>query len=190
MGGGATAYSVNLTIGHLGLDAGQVPADQGEGGHRTQGGFTRLNGSLARQQAFGDNLSGYASWMVQRSSANLDSAEKLPLGGPTAVRAYPVGEASCDDAWLASVELRYQLPKFPGWQMFAFADVARGRVNHAPNPGDDGNDRRLSGLGMGTRWTYDNSFSIEAFAAWRTGTEPTSDTDRKPRLWMQAATFF
>ena len=189
-GGGATAYSLNLSVGQLGLDAGQATVDQSDAGHRTEGGFTKLNGVLSRQQSLGDSLSGYVSSMVQRSSANLDSAEKLPLGGPTAVRAYPVGEASCDDAWLVSLELRYQLPTVPGWQMFAFADLARGKVNHAPNAGDTGNDRHLSGLGVGTRWAYDSSVSLEAFAAWRTSSEPLSDTDRKPRLWLQAATFF
>jgi hemolysin activation/secretion protein len=41
------------------------------------------------------------------SSRNLDTSEKMYLGGPHSVRAYPVEEAGSDEGQTLSLEARY-----------------------------------------------------------------------------------
>lgn len=103
------------------------------------------------------------------------------------IRAYPQGEAPGDGGWLATVELRYHLVR--PLQAFAFYDSGQIQTNHHPYL-DQLNDRHLSGPGLGANGVY-GPLSLKATVAWRCGSEaPTSDKDRKPRIWVQAAYAF
>jgi hemolysin activation/secretion protein len=46
---------------------------------------------------------------AQFADKNLDSSEKLSLGGATGVRAYPSGEASGDEGRKLSVDAKYNV---------------------------------------------------------------------------------
>ncbi|MBG6080641.1 hemolysin activation/secretion protein [Rubrivivax gelatinosus] len=185
LGGGRSQGSASLAVGHLGLDAAAEAGDAA--GHRTAGRFVRLNLAAARTQALGAATSLRADLRAQAANGNLDSAEKMSLGGAQAVRAYPQGEASADDAWLATLELRRVL--WAGWQASVFYDLAHGRTQHDPIAADGDNSRRLAGGGLGLAGSV-GDFSVQFSIAWRDGSAPTSDTDRHPRAWMQAVQRF
>lgn len=180
-GGGVWNWSVAYTGGKLSLD----PISEGldAAGLRTQGGYTKVAAQLARIQSLADRLSLYVRVSGQAAGKNLDASEKMALGGPFGVRAYPQGEAPCDDALLGDLELRYALGE--GWQLTGFADAADGRISHAPLAGTRDNSRSLSGAGFGLNWSRTADFYLQSFLAWRTGPAPTSDVDRSPRLWVQ-----
>ena len=120
-----------------------------------------------------------AGW--QHASKNLDPYEKLSLGGPKAVRAYPVGEVLVDDGWVANVELRMGFtPEATG---FLFYDAADGDAFHDPHAGDL-NSRALRGYGLGFNWTRPGNIAVNLTLAWRqTGPAITDGKDRDPRLF-------
>ena len=184
-GGGLTQASIAYGIGQLRLDGASQALDAA--GYRTAGSYGKLTYSLARLQRLRGDFSLYASLQGQAASKNLDSAERMSLGGVLAVRAYPQGEAACDDARLVNLELRYALA---AWQASLFYDDAWGRQHHQPLPGDTGNSRRLSGYGFGLSYDPGNQVRFQTGIAWRDGPRPTSDTDRNPRLWASAALRF
>lgn len=188
-GGGLVTWSIAYGAGHLKLDAESAALDQA--GHRTGGNFNKLNASLSRLQSLSyadDRLTFFTRLQLQQAGKNLDSAEKTALGGAQAVRAYPQGEAPADDAWLATLELRYSLA--PDWQASLFHDAADGRLNHRAIAADAVSRRHLAGNGLGLGYSRIGGLTVQTGIAWRANTKPTSDIDRSPRIWVQAAQRF
>lgn len=181
LGGGLSNLSVAYTAGHLKLDPASQVLDAA--GHRTAGNYDKLILSLARLQALANGINLYASFQAQQAGKNLDTAEKMTLGGAQAVRAYPQGEAPADDAWLASLELRYAFR--PNWQASLFHDVAEGRLNYRPIAADTNNHRRIGGYGLGLGYSQPGELSVQLGVSWRSNIQPTSDVDRSPRTWVQ-----
>lgn len=110
-GGALTQWSLGLSTGRLHLDAATAALDAL--GYRTQGSYSKGTYSLSRLQRLSEHFNFYASIQGQQAGKNLDSSEKMSLGGAQSVRAYPQGEAPSDDAWLASLEVRYGFA--PDW---------------------------------------------------------------------------
>lgn len=181
LGGGMTNWSASYVSGQLKLDAGNKALD--DAGHRTAGGYGKLAANVSRQQVVVNGLNLFASVQAQQAAKNLDSSEKMSLGGAQGVRAYPQGEISADDAVLASVELRYAVA--PAWQASVFYDAGQGHLNHSPIAADINNVRHISGAGLGLSYSLPGDLSVQATIAWRDGPQPTSDIDRSPRAWLQ-----
>jgi hemolysin activation/secretion protein len=188
-GGGITAYSLSLYGGQLRLDSASAALDSGAGGHRTNGNYSKLSFSALRLQRLGGNWQLYGALTGQAAAKNLDSSEKMSLGGAYAVRAFPQGEAAADEALLFNLELRYSFAQLPGLQAIAFYDAGSARINREALITDSNNRRHLSGEGLGLQWNYNNSFTLRAYVAWRNGSRPVSDTDRTPRVWVGLAKY-
>nr|WP_255539174.1 ShlB/FhaC/HecB family hemolysin secretion/activation protein [Polynucleobacter sp. MWH-Loch1C5] len=76
---------------------------------QANGQFSKTNLQLIRIQRATERLSLQLLGNAQWASKNLDGSEKIPLGGPTGIRAYPVGEASGDEGYKYSVDAKYVL---------------------------------------------------------------------------------
>lgn len=185
---GVWVFSATYTRGDLSIDSDEArAADQASA--RTAGGFGKFSLSVQRQQSLGPATSLLVAYTGQWASKNLDSSEKLPLGGAGAVRAYPQGEASSDLASLLTVELRHNLSA--GWQLVGFIDAATGRANAEPFAGATGGRRTLSGAGLGLNWAGPRGWAARVFYAHRLGHEKaTAEPDRSGRLWLQASWSF
>lgn len=181
-GGGLLTGSLSYTAGNLKLDSESRLLD--DAGHRTNGHYGKFNLNLLRLQRLADDWSLYANVQAQRANGNLDSSEKMTLGGAQAVRAYPQGEAAADDAWLATLELRYAVT--PQWQASVFYDMAVGQLNRNPIAADAHNSQRLAGAGVGLSYSLPRNLSLQLGLAWRDAARPLSDSDRSPRAWLQA----
>jgi hemolysin activation/secretion protein len=184
--GGLNAGSFSAQTGTLRLlDAQAAADDAGPGGLRTQRSWRKLNGQFARQQALGGPLSAYVRLAGQASGGNLDSSEKLALGGPAAVRAYAPGEAQVDQGGLVSLELRYAQDYLGGNLLWSvFTEHAEGLANRIPLV-EPGNHPRLSGTGLGLQWNG-GMVGINASLAWRGRRVPTAEGgDTQPRIYLQ-----
>lgn len=192
-GGGSTLFSIGAALGDLDI---RSSADRAidRTTARTNGNYGKLQAGVARLQRLTDSLSLYAAVRGQLASKNLDSAEKMQLGGAYGVRAYPEGEGYGDEGYLATVEARLQLPRLipvPGdFQLFGFVDA--GTVRFAKNPWFTGpNVARRSGAGAGLGWTSPNNFLVKATYAHKLGDQDvTSERDRDGRFWFQIAKTF
>lgn len=180
LGGGGLNYG-NLiwTSGTLRLDSTLASTDANSA--NTQGYYDKFNLELARIQALPAGLSGFAHLSAQASSKNLDSSERFSLGGATGVRAYPVGEASGDEGWMAQLELRYAMQSF---NPYLFYDGGTVTVNRSPWTTGT-NQRTLSGGGVGVRY-QSGPVNVALALAWRNeGGKPQSDTqDNSPQAWL------
>ena len=175
---GITYGSASWTPGKLKLDAGLTAVDD----YKSNGRFHKVNLDVVRLQSLpaGFNLMAHLSW--QQANKNLDSSEKLSLGGASGVRAYPSGEATGDEGGLAQLELRYDAGAYTP---YAFMDAGRITVNAKPAVAGD-NRRSLSGGGLGLRYQR-QAWSADVALAWRSiGGRSLSETnsDPKPRVWL------
>jgi hemolysin activation/secretion protein len=190
--GGINNFSVGYTAGDLNLETPNFAiADQIPGiGRFTAGHYQRINFSASRLNTLFESTVAFLSYSYQHASKNLDASEKIGLGGPNAVRAYGIGEATSDEAHLFTAEVRRTLPQ-PGFMPgnlvgLVFFDWARGRVNKDPLPLDTNNIRTVSGAGFGLTWTKQDDFLVRGTLAWRLTGSPISDPrDTKPRLFFQ-----
>jgi hemolysin activation/secretion protein len=195
LGGGLNAYTLSFTNGNVGIaPASEVTTDQT--GHKTLGDFKTYALQARRLQRLSDNTSLLGALSMQRANKNLTSSEKFSIGGPTAVRAYPVAEGTGDEGLVFQAELRYVLPglKPMGGDLtvMGFWDYGQSTLNRKPLPTDNPNYRSLSGYGIGASVGKDGNFLARVSAAWRAdGETPQADkAPRTPRIWFQAIKYF
>jgi len=194
LGGGWTTYSASLAFGDLDIRTPLLRAGDALTA-RTNGSYDKLSFDVARLQELAGPLSLYGEVRGQLASKNLDSSEKMELGGAYGVRAYPEGEAYGDQGYLATAEARLRLSalsKLAGGQVQAVAFVDQGSVTLNKSPWIAGpNSRTLSAAGVGLTWADSHGLVIKASYAFRLGDQrATSAPDRSGRVWIQLSKFF
>ncbi len=190
--GAASAFSLSYGSGHLKVET-PAAKEIDDATARTDGGFHKWNLNYARLQNLAEPLSVFVSFFGQKAGKNLDSSEKLILGGANGVRAYPQGEAPGDTGYLLTGELRYALNAgaLPGsLQLAGFIDTGQVKLNEEPFTAG-ANRRRLSGGGVGLIWGKPNDFTLRLALAHRIGNaRATAGTDSQTRGWLQAIKYF
>lgn len=189
-GGGLTQFSLALNAGRLRMDADSLAADQSPQGLGTAGRFQRWALSLSRVQRLHPSVSLQASFAAQGASKNLGSADKMSLGGPQGVRAYPSGEAAGDDAALLSVNLNVRLPAWPRLEWTVLYDRGRSWSSHTGSAASPVAMRDLHGFGAGLRWSIGDGFALSATAARRTGEPARSEDVSAWRAWVEVSKAF
>jgi hemolysin activation/secretion protein len=193
-GGGWDSYSVYGSFGDLDV---QSPLARAEDAltARSEGGYQKLTYSVSRLQTIAGPFSIYGWVRGQVASKDLDISEKMELGGPVGVRAYPEGEAYGDEGYIATFEGRLWLPTPPSpipgrLQLVGFFDT--GHVKYEQTPFIPGpNEATRSGAGAGLTWVDDGNFTAKISYAHIVGTGPaTSSHDTSGELWFQVVKFF
>ena len=196
---GVKAYTVSLSgsqFDHSGsVNAGSLAITTGE--KNTEGSYSKINLNLSRQQILQDDLSLLVSASWQIASKNLDSSEKLYLGGASGVRAYPSNEGGGSEGRTLTTELRQRLADrwtLSGFYDYGWALVHRNTANPASNPGN----YNLQGYGISLAWMGPHGLDLKATAAQRINTNPLQsaqgmDTDgsyKNTRYWLNASMAF
>ncbi len=192
-GGGVNAFSLGLSAGNLDIETPAARAADAASA-RTNGSYGKLAFGASRLQRVTDILSLYAGINGQLASKNLDSSEKMVLGGMDGVRAYPQGEAFGDQGYLVTLEARLLLPKpesLPG-QVHLIGFVDHGSVTINKKPWAAGNNQRdLGAYGLGLTWGDPGNFAIRTYYARKLGNSAaTSAPDKSGRFWIQAVKYF
>ena len=190
-------YTGQFTAGRVNLDGSLSQITDGTGA-KTEGTFGKLRMTASIQQAINEATSFFTSFTFQRASRNLDSSEKMQLGGATGIRAYPTGEGSGSEGEVLSFELRQALSE--SVNISAFYDWGQIHQQHDPNfPGGPiNNSYILKGVGLGA--TYVDASGIQLKGIWsrRLGDNPNptqagSDQDGtydRNRYWLQLSVPF
>ncbi|MCF8151395.1 MAG: BamA/TamA family outer membrane protein [Burkholderiaceae bacterium] len=197
-GGGINVFSFAYTLGDLKFgNEGLRTTDLA--GRKTGGLYGKTNISMSRLQAVSERLALYGSYSEQFTNKNLDASEKISLGGPNAVRAYPQGEGAGDRGYFATIELRYRMPleeTLPGSIVLAgFYDFGRSILINRPTNADFSANaallRRIAGPGIGINWEVPNDWYLRTTLAFRDTTKAEADhLLRFPRLYFQFSKFF
>ena len=200
--------SVGLNLGKLDLTKNREAYEADQDGPKTHGGFSKTlinaGSSIRLPYNFILGISGSA----QMASKNLNTSEKFGLGGPFGVRGYPVGEASGDEGWRISTELKRNLFTSAQWGsvgpmlFYDTGSVTRQKKPFASTEDDQVNQYRLSGWGAGIFASKPNAYDFRLMWATKLGKNPgqrLDDEDRlidndgtnsKSRLWATFTYFF
>lgn len=192
-GGATTTLMLALTQGKVDLD-GTADRDDEQAGGGLAGHYQKLRYALSRQQHITPDVALLVAVSGQAASKNLDSSEKIYLGGPAAVRAYPSGEAGGSAGQLLKLEMRLRMPY--GLGATGFFDWGHVQLNR-DNPLEGGaarNSYALKGAGLALAWMPVSGLHINASWARRIGANPNAlaggnDSDGslvKDRVWLQA----
>jgi hemolysin activation/secretion protein len=205
-GGGLSTFGATLGLGHLGLSGGTADDPAADAATaRTAGNYRKLMLQALRQQRLSDQWVLYGSLNAQFASKNLDTSESMAFGGPSGVRAYPVGEAPADAGVLATLELRYNMPKITPlgalqWQLF----VDEGSVKLHQDPwatyiiSAAPDKYHLTSAGIGLNLYQQDSLLVTASAAHKIGGNPdpglhgvdADARDLSTRFWLQVVKYW
>jgi len=190
-GGGTGTYSIQLSQGDINLN-GSPNKTTDENSTKTGGIFSKVKLSSSWLQPITPQTAAFVSYTGQFADKNLDSSEKMQLGGMNGVRAYPTGEASGSDAQLVQVELRHNLES--GINIAAFYDWGQVWLQHNPGPADLHNHYSLKGFGASISYTNEDGVNFKATWARRQGNNPNPNpvtgadqdgTRDRNRYWLQ-----
>jgi len=201
LGGGLNSFSYTIAEGNAIINQATALAADVTSGLNSAGRFEKQNYEYRRLQKITDNSNFLFSLQGQIASKNLMSAEQFSLGGPTGVRAYPVGEALGDQGYVIQADYRYIVPGFKlangDVTLSAFWDQGYARIHVNPlaptgNVLNDQNIRHISGYGIGASLGRESVYDLRVYAAWRNENEiPQSDAAlRIPQLWFQGIKWF
>jgi hemolysin activation/secretion protein len=140
---------------------------------------------------------------AQAASKNLDSSERLYLGGATGVRAFPASEAGGAAGHTLTLELRQRLDN--AFTLTGFYDYGRITVNkHNANASDGSaisavNAYDLQGYGASLAWMDGKGIELKATMSKRNADNPAADvttgmdgdkTKKITRLWLSVGISF
>lgn len=168
----------------------------------TAGGFHKLNANYNREQSLTGQTSWYLQAAAQWANRNLDSSEKIYLGGATGVRAYPSNEAGGSTGATLTIGIKHRLSD--AFTLNAFADwgriqVYQNNLNAAGSAISTVNTQSLQGKGLSLSWRSLQGHEVATTWSRRHGRNPAAhpstgaDSDGTRtlnRLWLSAALNF
>ena len=187
LGGGSNSFNVFVSSGDPKISTDRNTSLRSEK-------YSKIRYGASRQQVITPSISFSLGLNGQYSDDILDSSEKLSLGGATAIRAYPSGEASGSIGQIIDAELRWNLPQ--GFVASVFYDWGRVKNTGAT----DATSRLiLKGGGLSLTWSDPTKgLSVRGIYAHRDGENPNptasgNDQDgslKKNRYWITATYTF
>ena len=195
--GGVTNAAIQFTSGNVDrTNSADYSRDQAATGLKTDGNYSKLNLSLSRLHTITSDLIFFATATHQAASKNLDSSEKIYLGGANGVRAYPSSEAGGSEGNTFTAELRQRLG--PQWLLTGFYDYGRVTTNKNNNNAANPNSYNLQGYGASVAWLGMQNVEIKATLSQRMGNNPAAKsngndsdgTKKVTRVWLSTSIAF
>ena len=198
--GAFNQFQANFDRGNVDLGGSPNKSSDADGAN-TQGNFNKLTLSYSRTQFIDDKWSALGKVFYQWADQNLDSSEKIYLGGPNGVRAYPLNEGSGAKGYIANFEVRRSLPY--NLTANAFYDIGHAQqyIDNQNSSGDDiatHNRVTYKGYGFGLNWRGPYASDVSLLVARRHGKNPdpaTSGGDQDGSnkdnfVWLRAGVTF
>ncbi|EJW4861879.1 ShlB/FhaC/HecB family hemolysin secretion/activation protein [Salmonella enterica] len=203
--GGLTGFALSGTAGNVELrsDISRNFSRQAD----SDGQFARFNYRINHDQQVWGPFSAYAGVNGQLADGNLDASQKFLMGGPSAVRAYDIGDGSVDQGVVGTAEFRSNwgipvqnwLGAAPQLTVAAFYDQGWGeqyRNNHGADgrplaSGNNPNSMNLAGAGLYATVADAGSYALTLTWAHRTGhADLNAVHDDHDRFWVSAVKTF
>jgi hemolysin activation/secretion protein len=180
-------WSVSWTPGQLSFDD-PAAASSDAATAATAGQFSKWNAAAVRLQQIDVRNSLYLSASGQWADKNLDSVEKMVVGGPYGLRGYDMGVLSADTGYLATVELRHSFSQ--RLQGRVFGDAEHVSVNAKPWA-TGRNTYSLGDVGIGLDVAAPHRWHLTAYLARPVGVVPSGLGNRTTtRGWLQLSKMF
>jgi hemolysin activation/secretion protein len=182
---GLAQHSLTWTMGLLDLQTPSLYQDD-LATAQAHGFYQKLNMMSSRAYPILPKLYWRGTIQGQLAARNLDSSEKMGVGGNSGVRSYPEGELFGDQGVMVNLELRQSAGQI---EWVGFYDY--GRVKYNQNPWFElNNQRQLEAIGLGFDWKTKNAYINSRWALKVSGDQDTAAPNQKSRFWLQMARFF
>ena len=199
---GIKAYNATLSANQIDdwASGGSTTASAGltAGDKSTESRYTKISLSLSRLQSLTTDLSLFVAANAQAANKNLDSSEKMYLGGANGVRAYPASEAGGSEGNTFTVELRQRMDH--NITLTGFYDYGMVKANHDNNVASPANPNsyNLQGYGVSLAWQATQGIDIKATLAQRLGNNSAAQvngtdadgTKKVTRIWLSTGIAF
>ena len=175
LGGGFTSWSLGMSGGLVDLnDPASKQTDAATA--RSDGSYIKWNANLMRQQSIGKANALLFGASAQWANSNLDSSQKIAIGGPFSVRSLAIGSSAGDSAFIFNAEYRHALGLLGQGQLTAmtFFDSASVMINARPWVSGK-NLSHFYGAGLGLMWTHPKQWTLRSFVATPLWSEPGSN---------------
>ena len=198
LAGGANTWSLTYGYGLLDL-AGSPNEDSLAKDANPAGNYNKLRYSVGREQFINSNWSLYGSFSGQWANKNLDSSEKVVLGGNSGIRAYGPSEAGGANGQILNMEARWRYSQALALSAFYDLGCIQINVSNDYSGAPTLNDYCLKGGGLAATWTSDKGASLKAVWARRTGVNPNANIETGQdqdgslvldRFWLSASMVF
>ena len=120
--------------------------------------------AAGRLQALGDDTQCLINWQAQWANKNLDTSQKMSLGGAHSVRAYAPGVLSGDAGHMLSAEIKTLISPHGAapfdnslWYASVFVDAGWLTLYQSPYASGS-NQARLTSAGLGLTWEGPNQW--------------------------------
>ena len=202
---GETYASIDFDFGNANYDNSPASFKSTKVQQHVEGRFNRMKFAINNTQFYTETISSVLKLNGQISDTNLDSSQKIYLGGATGVRSYPTSEGSGSNGYIFSAELHKELPKnftVLGFYDHGFAQqFNKSKDSLGAAITEEKNTFTLRGYGVSLEWTgFINTYRSSVAAIWskRIGGHPNPETDgsdsdgRQPHnfLWIRGAINF
>lgn len=170
--GAVNTYEANWLQGRMSFDPAHTPDGLKPSFGKLGLGYSRLQNVIAGSLQF------YGRYKGQLANANLDSTERMSIGGDTGVRAFGPGEGTADEAHVLTAELRWLPPD--AWfgraahemSVNLFYDWGHAKYMHDPVDTVERNTATLAAVGFGVIWQRPADFTLRFDLAWRAQGQP------------------
>ncbi len=189
---GDTVYqaAVNLRSGHVDFKD-QLAESLDESGTKTKGHFVKFNLMFTRMQYFSNGLSLALRADYQSASKNLDSVEKMGIGGINRWRAFAELPSLADTGYMAGIELRKNIVAGPklanilldGISPYGFIDFGRGKINQKALSED--NHVRSTSYGFGIDMVFRKNWGLNFAASHQRRKFDGASEEHETRAWGQ-----
>ena len=145
----------------------------------TAGYFYKLSANYNREQSLDGQTSWYVQVAAQWANRNLDSSEKLYLGGPYGLRAYPNNEAAGSAGTTVTTGFKHRIDE--AYTLNTFLDWGRINVyrNNWSSTGTElatANAQYLQGVGLTLSWRAPQGLELAGTLSHRQGNNPGANT--------------
>ncbi|MFM9914041.1 MAG: ShlB/FhaC/HecB family hemolysin secretion/activation protein [Methylophilaceae bacterium] len=180
-GGGNNQFAAEMRAGRVNLGAVARTLDVAPAGPDTDGVFGKLTFNLSRRQAITNTIALSGHWKQQFATTNLESSEKISVGGAQTLMAYPSSQATGDEGGIGKLELRWQARD--NLSLGAFVEYAHLKLLHNPIAGSTTNHANFRDVGFALNWAVHPKVDFAASVAWAGGQPPNPADNDRPRIW-------
>lgn len=171
-----SAAGILLSAGRARLDRNAADAGADANTAQLAGGFVKALGNLSLTMDIGAGKRLGLELTGQAANKNLDSSEKISLGGLSGVRAYPNGEGLADQGLVMQLQVSKNLTD--KIQVAAFLDHGRVNRNKRPwNAATGPNTFSLTGAGLSVTMQPANNLSLQTLVCTAIGGNPAASAD-------------
>lgn len=162
-------------------------------GPRTEGDFVRLGLQASRTQYFGHGYSLALRADYQIANKNLDSVEKMTIGGINRWRQYGELPSTVDNGLALGVQIRKHTSASLGSQPegvfaegvspYAFFDISYGRVNQIALANE--NEVRSAHFGLGVDMSFRNGWQLNLSVSHQKREVAGAQEENETRVWVE-----